>query len=100
VNTHYDRFRDKRYVYKKFVGRIFEYIKGGKPLTASQKAHHVFHTFMVAAIVQVEGKKQFYFDFYDVLAFPKGPPCKTEPGAWTRCPCRHLISKGHLYRFK
>ena len=100
IECYYDRIMDKKFIYKKFVGRIFECINGGRPLTASQKAQHVFHTFMVSSIEEVPGKKQLYFFFYDVVAFPKGPPPKKDTSAWTLCPCRHLISQSHKYRFK
>ena len=102
VNFLNDRVRDKKLVYKKFVGRIFENLKLRKTLTMSQKsgASPTYRTFMVNSIVRLDGKKQLYFVYYDVLSHPKGPPSKKDTSAWTLCPCRHLIAKSSVYRFK
>jgi hypothetical protein len=69
-------------------------------VSGSQKSTPSFKTFMVNSIVRVEGKKQLFFVYYDVLAYPKGPPSKKDASAWTLCPCRHLIGKTTTYRFK
>jgi hypothetical protein len=100
VTCLWDRARDKKLVYKKFVGRIFENLKLRKAVSGSQKSTPSFKTFMVNSIVRVEGKKQLFFVYYDVLAYPKGPPSKKDASAWTLCPCRHLIGKTTTYRFK
>ena len=95
-----DRARDSKWVYKKFVGRVFENLKLGKPGSPTQRSTEVYRTFMINSIVRLSGKKQLYFVYYDVLAYPKGPPSKEEADAWTLCPCRHLIGKTKIYRFK
>ena len=100
VNCHYDRLKDNKWVYKKFVGRVFENLKLRKPVSPTPKSASAYRTFMVNSIVRLPMKRQLYFVYYDVLAYPKGPPSREEADAWTLCPCRHLIAKTKIYRFK
>ena len=102
VFSYVDRVRNKKYMYEKYVGHIFENLKAPRTPIKGEKSinQRRFKTFMINGVVRMEDKKQLYFIYYDVAANPRGPPSRQSDVGWTICPCRHILSQTNNYRLK
>ena len=100
VDYHFDPVRNKKFVYLKYIGHIFENRNSPRTPTKGELHGRLFRTYMISGVVRMKGKRQLYFIYYDVKLYPRGPPSRKVVDAWTLCPCRHLISQNHTYNLK
>ena len=97
---YFDPVRNKKFVYIKYIGHIFENQRSFRTPTKGDRHGRLFRTYMINGVVRKKGKKQLYFIYYDVKHYPRGPPPRKLLEAWTLCPCRHIVSQNHKYHFK
>ena len=55
---------------------------------------------VINGIVKVQGHTQLFFVYYDLQLNPRGPPPRSDPTAWKIAPCRDVVSKTTVYRFR